>query len=546
MKDSSLSRDEANSDCEKSSRQRLLEAGVELLAQQREIAGVVEKAASQIGCSTEAAKRFFECDSDLVHAMYARVTFELEERTEELPSGIYPIRFAYWMKEKFAIANRYRSALASIALAALDDANNLGVWNAQTESIRSRNLAMLAQVWHGSINLPVGDSDSWIQSLYELHLTMMFAWCLTDSNIPLGDDQEKSRKIFQFGQQAISLLDTPSQLGRLVESMKYQRNDERFAKCDRLDPKEEIARRILTAIFKCRRIAVGDEACLSLPCEHCYAIHLPRVRYFVYAERPIRFILPAFPAKSPSRSKTLGPLPDRAEEIGLESLVSLCQEIQEIYPPGASIVICSDGHVFGDCVGITDAEVVAYSRSLNELITSKGWTTLSLFDMRQIYETSSFDDMRQNLLVRYAMTTEELERKAASFPHQRRMVDGIHRFLFEELVDLRPDFSRSHCRNLTRSSAYETVRRSDAWSKLLADIFPYSLRLSIHPQSAHSQKIGILLGSCDDIWLTPWHAVAVKMGEQWKLMKAKKAVETGAGLVYRDGRPSYFESQSLD
>jgi pyoverdine/dityrosine biosynthesis protein Dit1 len=126
------------------------------------------------------------------------------------------------------------------------------------------------------------------------------------------------------------------------------------------------------------------------------------------------------------------------------------------------------------------------------------------------------------------------------------MVDGIHRFLFEELVDLRPDFSRSHCRNLTRSSAYETVRRSDAWSKLLADIFPYSLRLSIHPQSAHSQKIGILLGSCDDIWLTPWHAVAVKMGEQWKLMKAKKAVETGAGLVYRDGRPSYFESQSLD
>ena len=538
MKDPILSSD-------KSSRQRLLDAGAELLAQQGEMAGIVAKAALQVGCSLDAATRFFECDSDLVHAIYARITYELEERIDELSSGSYSMRFACWMKEKFKVASPYRSALASIALAALDDANNLGVWNAQTESIRNRNLAMLAQVWHGSDNRLQGDSDSWIQILYELHLTMMFAWCLTDSNLVLGDDQQKSRKIFEFGQKGILLLDNPSQLGLLVEQIPLQRSEQRFAKYNPLEPKEGIARRILNEIFKRRRLAAGDETCLKLPCEQCFAIQLPKVRYFVHAERPLQFILPAFPAKSPSRSKTLGPLPDRAEEIGLESLVYLCQEIQEIYRPGASIVICSDGHVFGDCVGITDTEVSDYSSHLNELIKSHGWTTVSLFDMGHIYDTSSFDDMRQNLLVRYAMPPEELERKAASFPHQRRMVDGIHRFLFEELVDLHPEFTRSHCRNLTRPLAYETVRRSDAWSKLLADIFPYSLRLSIHPQSAHSQKIGMLLGDCDDIWLTPWHAAAVKIGEQWKLMKVKQAVAAGATRVYRDGRPSHLELNPL-
>jgi len=136
---------------DKSSRQRLLEAGAELLSRREAMAGIVTKAALQIGCSPEAATRFFECDSDLVHAIYARIIYELEERIDELASGSYSTRFACWMKEKFAVASPYRSALASIALAALDDANNLGVWNTQTDSIRNRNLAMLAQVWHDPI-----------------------------------------------------------------------------------------------------------------------------------------------------------------------------------------------------------------------------------------------------------------------------------------------------------------------------------------------------------------------------------------------------------
>jgi hypothetical protein len=175
LKDRILSSDEAYFDSHKSFRQRLLEAGAELLSQQGEMAGIVAKAASQIGCSPEVATRFFECDSDLVHAIYARITYELEERIDELCSGSYGTRFAGWIKEKFA---------------------------------------------------PEGNSDAWIQSLYQLHLTMMFAWCLTDSNIPLGDAQQKSRMIFEFGKKGVSLLEEPSQLGPLVESIIARRTDQ--------------------------------------------------------------------------------------------------------------------------------------------------------------------------------------------------------------------------------------------------------------------------------------------------------------------------------
>ena len=61
------------------------------------------------------------------------------------------------------------------------------------------------------------------------------------------------------------------------------------------------------------------------------------------------------------------------------------------------------------------------------------------------------------------------------------------------------------------------------------------------PQPPHAEKIGILLGPADDVWLTPWHAVALLEGGAWKLVKRHQAEELGARIVERDGRPSHFE-----
>jgi pyoverdine/dityrosine biosynthesis protein Dit1 len=68
-----------------------------------------------------------------------------------------------------------------------------------------------------------------------------------------------------------------------------------------------------------------------------------------------------------------------------------------------------------------------------------------------------------------------------------------------------------------------------------------SLRLSIHPQGPHSEKIGILLGGANDNWLTPWHGVAVKQDDSFRFMRRHEAEELGGRMVERDGRPSYFQ-----
>ena len=96
-------------------------------------------------------------------------------------------------------------------------------------------------------------------------------------------------------------------------------------------------------------------------------------------------------------------------------------------------------------------------------------------------------------------------------------------------------------RNECKDRAYRVIQRSDAWSRLITDCFPTALRLSIHPQSPHSDKIGILLGEADDVWLTPWHGVAVKKQGRFKFMHRREAEALGGRVVECEGRPSYYQ-----
>ena len=71
------------------------------------------------------------------------------------------------------------------------------------------------------------------------------------------------------------------------------------------------------------------------------------VMQFVMAEKQIEMCLPAFPFKSANKVyKALGTLPDKAEELALDRLNSMCKRIREIYEPGAKLLIISDGLVY--------------------------------------------------------------------------------------------------------------------------------------------------------------------------------------------------------
>jgi pyoverdine/dityrosine biosynthesis protein Dit1 len=298
---------------------------------------------------------------------------------------------------------------------------------------------------------------------------------------------------------------------------------------------------VLRRLFRHRRLLAGAGACADRPCVQCLALHQPRIQRFLAANAPIHFLLPAFPARSANPRKVLSPLPDMGEELALRFLQSVCDEVRELYPPGARITICSDGRVFNDLVGVRDEDVTAYQRDIAALIRAVPAPALDLFDLDDVFAEPDFAAVRHRLCRDHAEPLEVVVSRVRNFDLHRQQFNGIHRFLFEDLVVRSPGASRTQVRNHSKELAYQVIRRSQAWSRLIAQRFPDALRLSIHPQHPHAEKIGILLTPAEDNWLTPWHGVAVRAGDRFTLMWRSQAEDLGARPIYCDGRPSHYE-----
>ena len=239
-----------------------------------------------------------------------------------------------------------------------------------------------------------------------------------------------------------------------------------------------------------------------------------------------------------------------AEEVALEFLENVCAELRQLYAPGARISICSDGRVFSDLVGVSDEDVSNYATELKRIIKRVEARSLDFFCMEDLFDVEDHIAMRQQLINHYCDSLSAIETRIHKFEHHRELFNGIQRFLFEDRVAMDSGKSRTQIRNDCKDLAYAVIQRSDGWGRLLNDCFPMSLRLSIHPQGPHSEKIGMLLGGANageagtmspDNWLTPWHGVAVKQNDSFRFMRRHEAEELGASIVEREGRPSYFQ-----
>jgi pyoverdine/dityrosine biosynthesis protein Dit1 len=301
------------------------------------------------------------------------------------------------------------------------------------------------------------------------------------------------------------------------------------------------AETLLNHLFRYRRLDLRAGTCVERPCRQCLASLLLRVRRSIVVGEPVRFVLPGFPAKSPSPRKVLGPRPDMAEEQALLYLQRLCDELTTLYRPGVRINICSDGRVFSDLVGVSDTTVTQYGRDIRAMITRLRATSLQTFSLDDVFSGTSFDAMRRYLCARYAEPVELIRTRTRVHPTDRTLYNGIHRFLFEDRLGIENGKSRNQIRKACREYAYQVIRRSNAWSRLIAERLPEALRLSIHPQPLHAQKIGILLSdTAANLWITPWHGVAVQEGGRFLLMYRHQAEALGARLVERYGRPSHY------
>jgi pyoverdine/dityrosine biosynthesis protein Dit1 len=311
----------------------------------------------------------------------------------------------------------------------------------------------------------------------------------------------------------------------------------------------EMAKRILAEVMIFRRVPGTMPSCRNIDCQKCTSPHLPKIISAVRNQKPVTFVLPAFPGKSPNPEKVLGPLPDLAERLALRFLNRLCHRVKKIYTPGIKIILCSDGRVFSDVVGMAEKHVSAYQAELDYFIKEMSLTGLSTFNLDDCYDHRNFNQMRDELMARYGKSLDFLKQKIrngtnplASPDEQEanRMYCGITRFLFEDAIHKSQNKSRTTIQKEARDKAYEVIRRSNAWSDLIEEYFPEAVRLSIHPQTCGAKKLGIrLIGN--ESWMTPWHGVAVESQSGYVLLKRSEAEAIGAKLMYSaDGRRSHY------
>lgn len=263
--------------------------------------------------------------------------------------------------------------------------------------------------------------------------------------------------------------------------------------------------------------------------------------YAIAHNQPIHFVLPAFPAKSANRDKTLSHLPDIGEELALLNIHDLLEQIAAIYAPGARLTICSDGRVFNDIVGVPDDEVTAYVAALHTLVAELKLSHIDFFDLSDRWTKMSFTSMRNHLVKFYASSIEEIKKEVKNNANEQKLFNGLHRFLVEDYTHLVKNLSKNQIRKLAHQHTYQLIQRSHAWSELIKSEFPNSLRLSIHPQTCDSNKLAYQLVENSSRWATPWHNVVVLQHGRVTLMKNREAQHMPTQLIWQNGRPSHYQ-----
>lgn len=309
-------------------------------------------------------------------------------------------------------------------------------------------------------------------------------------------------------------------------------------------PGVDTGQQILSLLFNYRRSHEANEKAEDVYDDYA-AVHLPKVLYFIEHNKPIHFILPAFPAKSPNRNKVLDIYPDMGEQLSLQFLKGLCEDIKKFYPAGGKITICSDGRVFSDLVSVPDEHVTLYAKGIQTILRDLNATCIDQFNLDDINDYQDYDRMREELVAAHGRNIDELKQAVQDDLSTKLLFNGIHKFLHEDLLAISGDQSKSQLKKLAKERAYHVIIRSNAWSSLIEKIFPRALRLSIHPQFASSKKIGIKLLDTEDAWKTPWHGVVLEEKSHYKLMGRAEAEALGAELIYINEQPSHYKLNTL-
>ncbi|OTA98115.1 hypothetical protein M426DRAFT_17741 [Hypoxylon sp. CI-4A] len=280
----------------------------------------------------------------------------------------------------------------------------------------------------------------------------------------------------------------------------------------------------------------------------------------VAANEPLLMCLPAFPFKSPNTStKVLGRLPDKAEEFGLAHLNGLCASIGDIYAPGASLMIVSDGLVYNDLLGVPDKDVWAYGEALRALKERKGFRNIEFCRLKDIVNidvpneldeiryVANATNFRHALLKQFSRPGYDVSLRISEDEDTCLTYRGYIKFLETDLQNVYPigeGRSKSKYKRGVEYIAKQMLMRGDAFARAVRERFPDRLRLSIHPSTGEN-KISVNLLPTDTSFTTPWHcSIAFRLdGTTTTGNRSTFEADDTLELVYEDGRPSYFREK---
>lgn len=263
-----------------------------------------------------------------------------------------------------------------------------------------------------------------------------------------------------------------------------------------------------------------------------------KISSFVSLNKEINFIMLGYPIKSTNtRDKTLGVLPDMAEEVSFENFKNFNNDIKEFYDPGVKIKIASDGYVFSDVLEVSDKIVLDYEEMVKDMARV---APIQFFDLTDFYDkSSSINVMREKIVSQFGITDVELERRILMDSDVNYLYRGMIRFMEEEIA-MKNYPSRNQLNKAAKILTRQMMHRNEAYSGLVREEFKSDIRLSMHPSVNNGNKYSFQLIHSNRAWTSPWHcALLIDKGE-FATVHRKDAEAAGYELIYKDNRPYYF------
>ena len=324
-----------------------------------------------------------------------------------------------------------------------------------------------------------------------------------------------------------------------------------------LDDNLQTSLKIVEIILSNRKVS-GKPCSAKLYCPDCSDGLLEKIHPLVSSGQQIRFVIPAFPFSMPNPRKKFGDTsPDRSEFLSMQHLQRFCLSLKSVYPPGAKMLIASDGDVLRPVWSywfpIQEDTPMKYIDGLNQMISDIGaQDEINIWSLRDAYGCEDVNQCRAIMLEDYPTSLDET-RVQIKQPNsvQNLAYIGQKRYFINDGYDspIGSKMSRTKVKRISGELAAQATHLAEAWGYRITLEFPDAIRLSVHPYPAHfGVKTGIFLTDTHEEWMTPWHGVSVyyTLIGKWTIMKNYKAKELGGKLVHRsDGQPDHYIIDTL-